>query len=81
MGVSQCEFCGSPEYACWCEGLRERMAQDFSEDEIDEFWFKPNIMLIGETPAQVARTGKPSDIVRVIEMLVGETMEWPPTFE
>jgi hypothetical protein len=30
-------------------------------------------MLIGETPAEVTRTGKPDDIIRVVEMLIGET--------
>jgi hypothetical protein len=74
MGVAICEFCGSPEYACWCEEVRERMAQYYDEDEIDKFWFSPNSMLIGETPAEVARTGKPTDIMRVAGMLIGEMM-------
>jgi hypothetical protein len=71
MGVAICEFCGSPEYACWCEPLRERMAQYYDEEEIDQFWFSRNAMLIGETPAEVARTGKPTDIIRVVEMMIG----------
>jgi hypothetical protein len=74
MGVAECEFCGSPEYACWCEGLRERMAQSYDEEEIDEFWFSPNAMLIGETPADVAWTGRATDIMRVVEMMIGEMM-------
>ena len=74
MGVAVCEFCGSPEYACWCEQIRERMAQYYDEEEIDEFWFTSHVMLLGETPAQVSRTGKPEDVIRVVEMMIGEMM-------
>jgi hypothetical protein len=72
MGVAICDYCGSPEYACWCEALRERLEQYYDEDEIDKMWFSKNAMLNGETFEHVAKTGKPTDILRVIEMLIGE---------